>query len=121
MPGSVRPTVLHLGDPIQYNPELYRELEQIATIIRPEKEERERGPFLQALKERRWGDFSAICRPFWNSGGEMGRWDSELIPHLPASLKLIASAGAGYDWVDVDILAKSGKKQPQSQTVGISC
>ncbi|KAG6355205.1 hypothetical protein INS49_004286 [Diaporthe citri] len=38
----------------------------------------------------------------------MGRWDSELIALLPASVKLFASAGAGYDWVDVDILAKSG-------------
>ncbi|KAL2285738.1 hypothetical protein FJTKL_07469 [Diaporthe vaccinii] len=108
MPSSVRPTVLHLGDPIYYNPELYKQLEQIATIIRPETEERERGAFLQALKERRWGGFSAILRPFWNSGGEMGRWDSELISHLPASVKLFSSAGAGYDWVDVDILAKSG-------------
>jgi lactate dehydrogenase-like 2-hydroxyacid dehydrogenase len=110
MPSTVRPTVLHLGDPIQYNPELYKELEQIATIIRPEAEERQREAFLQTLKEKRWGDFSAILRPFWNSGGEMGRWDSELIPHLPASVKLFASAGAGYDWVDTDILAKSGKR-----------
>jgi hypothetical protein len=111
MPSTVRPTVLHLGDPIYYNPELYKELEQIATIIRPEVEERQREPFLQALKEKRWGDFSAICRPFWNSGGEMGRWDSELIPLLPASVKLFASAGAGYDWADTDILAKRGEQQ----------
>lgn len=51
----------------------------------------------------------------------MGRWDSELISHLPASVKLFASAGAGYDWVDVDILAKFGKKQPQSHTVNLNC
>lgn len=110
MPSSVLPTVLHLGDPIYYNPELYKELEQIATIIRPEADERQREPFLAALKEKRWGDFSAIMRPFWNSGGEMGRWDSELISHLPDSVQLFASAGAGYDWVDVDVLAKSGNK-----------
>lgn len=38
----------------------------------------------------------------------MGRWDSELIPLLPPSLKVYASAGAGYDWADVDIMAKRG-------------
>ncbi|KAL0935898.1 putative d-mandelate dehydrogenase [Colletotrichum truncatum] len=108
MPSTVKPIVLHLGDPIEYNPELYKELEAIATVIRPETEERQREPFLVALKEKRWGDFSAILRPFWNSGGEMGRWDSELIPYLPASVKVFASAGAGYDWADVDILAKAG-------------
>lgn len=113
MPSSVLPTVLHLGDPIRYNPELYKELEQIATVIRPPTEERQREAFLQALKEKRWGDFSAIMRPFWNSGGEMDRWDSELITHLPPSVKLFASAGAGYDWVDVDTLAEAGKKTHQ--------
>lgn len=38
----------------------------------------------------------------------MGRWDAELIPLLPLSLKVFASAGAGYDWADVDILAAHG-------------
>ncbi|KAJ6102552.1 hypothetical protein N7486_004979 [Penicillium sp. IBT 16267x] len=38
----------------------------------------------------------------------MGRWDAELIPLLPSSLKVYGSAGAGYDWVDVDILAEHG-------------
>lgn len=38
----------------------------------------------------------------------MGRWDQELIPLLPTSVRVFASAGAGYDWADVDILAAHG-------------
>lgn len=38
----------------------------------------------------------------------MGRWDVELIPLLPASVRVFASAGAGYDWADVGILAAHG-------------
>lgn len=38
----------------------------------------------------------------------MGRWDTELIPLLPTSLRVFASAGAGYDWADVDVLAAHG-------------
>ncbi|KAK1535746.1 hypothetical protein CPAR01_09288 [Colletotrichum paranaense] len=108
MPSAIKPIVLHIGDPIQYNPERYRALEEIATIIRPTIEERQRDAFLKALKEQQWGNFSAILRPFWNSGGEMGRWDKELISLLPSSVKVFASAGAGYDWADVGILAGKG-------------
>lgn len=38
----------------------------------------------------------------------MGRWDTELIPLLPSSVRVFASAGAGYDWADVDVLAAHG-------------
>ena len=38
----------------------------------------------------------------------MGRWDAELISLLPESVKVVASAGAGYDWADVDVFAKHG-------------
>ena len=38
----------------------------------------------------------------------MGRWDRELIPLLPKSVKIMASAGAGYDWADVDVFAEHG-------------
>lgn len=63
---------------------------------------------MDALKQRKWGDFHAIMRPFWNTGGEMGQWNRELISLLPSSVKVFASAGAGYNWADVDVLAEYG-------------
>ena len=108
MSADQKPTILHIGDPIKYNHELYQKLEEKFTIIRPSAEERQRGPFLEALRQKKWGDFQAVMRPFWITGGEMGRWDRELIPLLPKSVKVYASAGAGYDWADVDVMAEAG-------------
>lgn len=36
----------------------------------------------------------------------MGQWDNELIPLLPPSVKIFASAGAGFAWVDIDLLSR---------------
>lgn len=100
--------VLHLGDNIKYNHDVYQRFASEFELIQPTAAERERDEFKRALKEHRWGDFHAIFRPFWNTGGEMGRWDAELIPLLPSSVRIMASAGAGYDWADVDIFAQHG-------------
>ncbi len=108
MGSTPKPIILHIGDAIKHNPKVYERLESQFTIIRPSLEERQRELFLQALKDRKWGDFQAVMRPFWNTGGEMGRWDKELIPLLPKSMKVYASAGAGFDWADVDIMAEHG-------------
>lgn len=64
---------------------------------------------MQALKEKRWGEFSAIFRPFWGTGGEMGHWDKELVDLLPESVRVFASAGTGFDWADVKLLGERGK------------
>lgn len=101
--------MLHIGDPVKWNLELYSQFSSGFTVIRPSFEERQRPEFMKALKEKKWGDFAAIFRPFWNTGGEMGRWDKEMIPLVPESCKIFASAGAGFDWADVDILAQRGK------------
>src|SRR5690242_17306561 len=110
--GSAPPqqfTVLHIGDDIVYNPEYYAtSFQQKFNIIQPTLEERQRPAFIQALRDKRWGSFHAVFRPFWNSGGEMGRWDSEVVPHLPPTCKVFASAGAGYDWADIPTLSKYG-------------
>lgn len=108
MAGFKKLAVLYLGDPIKYNPDIYERFASQFTIIRPSDEERQRDAFMAALKEKRWGNFDAIFRPFWDTGGEMGRWDQELILLLPGTVKVFASAGAGFDWVDVDILAERG-------------
>lgn len=38
----------------------------------------------------------------------MSPWNKELIDLLPSSCKIYASAGAGFDWVDTEALAKRG-------------
>lgn len=108
-----KPIVLHIGDPVKYNPDIFERFSSTFHVIRPSLAERQRHEFKRALKEKRWGDFSAIFRPHWGSGGEMGRWDAELIPLLPSSVKIFASAGAGFDWADVDVLADHGRRFPR--------
>jgi hypothetical protein len=88
---------LHIGDPVKYNPDTFSLFSSLFTIVQPTELERQRPEFIRALKEKRWGDFAAIFRPFWGTGGEMGRWDEELISLLPPSLRIFASAGAGFD------------------------
>lgn len=111
-----KPIVLHIGDPIKYNPDTYAEFSTAFRVIRPSAEERERTAFVQALRERRWGDFEAIFRPFWGTGGEMGRWDAELIDLLPDSVKVFASAGAGFDWADTRLLGEKGMVRSQGRS-----
>ena len=36
----------------------------------------------------------------------MGQWDDELIGLLPSSVRIFASAGAGFNWADVDALGR---------------
>lgn len=38
----------------------------------------------------------------------MGQWDEELIALLPPSVRIFASAGAGFNWADVDALGRRG-------------
>ncbi|KAF4470671.1 d-mandelate dehydrogenase, partial [Fusarium albosuccineum] len=56
---SSKPRVLHIGDPIKYNPETYIRFVTQCEVVRPSAEERQRPEFIKALKERRWGDFQA--------------------------------------------------------------
>ncbi|KAF2496918.1 D-isomer specific 2-hydroxyacid dehydrogenase [Lophium mytilinum] len=101
-----KPILLHLGDDIKWNHELYKQLQSKFTIKRSYS--MNRADFSKALKANQFGDFVAMYRPFWNTGGEMGNWDAELISLLPKSCKIYASAGAGFDWVDTKRLAESG-------------
>ncbi|KAH7008697.1 hypothetical protein EDB80DRAFT_442788 [Ilyonectria destructans] len=105
---SLKPRVLHIGDPIKYNPDTYDRFSAQCDVIRPSTEERQRPEFIKALKEGRWGEFQAIFRPFWGTGGEMGNWDAELVDLLPESVKVFASAGAGFDWADTKLLGERG-------------
>lgn len=104
-----KPRVLHLGDPIRFNPDTHDILSSRYEVVRPSAAERERAPFIQNLRDGTWGSFQAIFRPFWRTGGEMGQWDGELIALLPESVRVFASAGTGYDWVDTKLLGEQGE------------
>jgi lactate dehydrogenase-like 2-hydroxyacid dehydrogenase len=103
---SAKPILLHLGAAIQWNHELYELLETRYTIVRTHS--MSRAEFMDALKSDAWGSFTALYRPFWNTGNEMAPWDTELIALLPTSVRIFASAGAGFDWVDTGALAARG-------------
>jgi lactate dehydrogenase-like 2-hydroxyacid dehydrogenase len=100
-----KPIVLHVGEPIKYNHEFYEnEFCKRFEVVRNECPDR--NSFIQALKDKKFGDFSAIYRPHFQTGGEMGDWDEELIALLPPSVRIFASAGAGFNWADTDILGR---------------
>ncbi|KAI1077801.1 D-isomer specific 2-hydroxyacid dehydrogenase [Whalleya microplaca] len=101
-----KPIVLHLGDDIRWNHDLYKDFQAKFEIRRSYS--MNRADFKKALETKAFGDFFAIYRPFWNTGGEMGNWDEELISLLPNSCKIFASAGAGFDWVDTAAMARKG-------------
>ncbi|KID85807.1 NAD(P)-binding domain protein [Metarhizium guizhouense ARSEF 977] len=64
-----KPRVLHLGDPIRFNLDTHDILSSQYEVVRPSAAERERAPFIQNLRDGKWGSFQAIFRPFWRTGG----------------------------------------------------
>lgn len=50
----------------------------------------------------------------------MGRWDRELVELLPESVKVYASAGAGFDWIDTACLAEYGELDSRNQALGLT-
>lgn len=100
-----KPIVLHIGEPIKYNHDFF-EKEFLKRFDVRQNEDLDRPSFIKALREKKYGDFSAIFRPHFQSGGEMGQWDDELISLLPSSVRIFASAGAGYNWADTDALGR---------------
>ena len=72
-----KPILLHNGGDVQWNHELYAKLQEIFEIKRSYS--MPRAEFKQALQDNKFGDFYAIYRPFYKTGGEMGLWDAELM------------------------------------------
>ncbi|KAI2981298.1 hypothetical protein CBS147344_9709 [Aspergillus niger] len=102
-----KPIILHLGDPIAYNHDLYNgPLSTRFTIIRDTSPTRE--AFIEALKTNKYGPFVAIFRPHFSSGTTMSPWDADLVSLLPPSVKIFASAGAGYNDISVPSLTARG-------------
>ncbi|KAL2808890.1 D-isomer specific 2-hydroxyacid dehydrogenase [Aspergillus granulosus] len=102
-----KPVVLHLGEPIKYNHDFYNN-DFLARFDVMRNNALDRPSFIEALKNKRYGDFVSIFRPHFQSGGEMGQWDEELIGLLPPSVRIFASAGAGFNWADVEALGRRG-------------
>ncbi|KAL0932863.1 putative d-mandelate dehydrogenase [Colletotrichum truncatum] len=102
-----KPVVLRLGEDIKYNHDYYKNVftERFDVLA---NEEPDRASFIAALKSKKYGDIAAIFRPHFQTGGEMGQWDDELISLLPSSVRIFASAGAGFNWADVDALGRRG-------------
>lgn len=72
-----KPILLHCGNDIRWNHDLYAKLSQTFDIVRSYSMSRQE--FIEALKSKKFGDFYAIYRPFWGTGGEMSPWNKELM------------------------------------------
>lgn len=72
-----KPGLLHCGDNVRWNHDLYAKLDEKFDIKRSHSMNRDE--FKNALQSKQFGDFLAIFRPFYSTGGEMGRWDKELM------------------------------------------
>jgi len=72
-----KPILLHCGDDVRWNHNLYKKLQDKFTIVRSYSMSRQE--FMEALRSRKFGEFAAIYRPFWGTGGEMSPWNEELM------------------------------------------
>ena len=72
-----KPILLHLGDDVKWNYELYDTVKESFDIRRSFRMNRDQ--FKQALLDKTFGEFTAMYRPHWGSGGEMGNWNAELM------------------------------------------
>ncbi|KAI0143703.1 D-isomer specific 2-hydroxyacid dehydrogenase [Xylariaceae sp. FL1272] len=100
--------VLHLGDPVKHAPELFAEFSVLFDVVCPSLEDRCRPAFINALRDKKWGDIAVVFRPSLAAGLEMGAWNDEIISLLPNSVRGFVSAGIGCQWVDVNNLAERG-------------
>lgn len=92
---STKPVVLRLGG-VAYAQEAWAELEKIATVVVSDSPNREQ--FLKDLKGK-YSNVQHITRTF-PSVNQTGRFDEELVSHLPESVVSVSHNGAGYDQVD---------------------
>ena len=72
-----KPIVLHCGDDVKWDHELYQKLRDKFEIRRSHSMPRD--AFIEALENKKFGDFYAIYRPSYQTGGEMNPWDAELM------------------------------------------
>ncbi|KAF2255548.1 glyoxylate reductase [Trematosphaeria pertusa] len=107
-----KPKVLLLGE-IEHAHESWNSLSNIAELVYPRA--RTRAEFLDECRSGDLDGVVAIYRTF-ASVDYTGRFDEELVPALPASVKFVCHNGAGYDQVDVHVCTKRGIRVSNTPT-----
>ncbi|KAG6021924.1 hypothetical protein E4U41_002363 [Claviceps citrina] len=97
MGSSKRPGVLMIGD-IHHAHAEFDTLSDVADVTQVTSGSREE--FLRDCDTGKYNNVVAISRTF-DSVTITGRFDAELISHLPPSVSFISHNGAGYDQIDV--------------------
>lgn len=87
-----------------YSEKYWADLRKVAEVI--DCESKSRLEFFQDLKGK-YADITNIARTF-SSVNVTGRFDAELVSHLPKSLLTVSHCGAGYDQVDPQPLTDRG-------------
>lgn len=93
---ATKPKVLRLGD-WSSSEEGWTKLGEIAEVVVCTSKNRDE--FFEDLKGK-YSDITSIARTF-QSIENTGRFDAELVAHLPQSVKSVSHNGAGYDQIDV--------------------
>ncbi|KAH8927626.1 D-mandelate dehydrogenase [Atractiella rhizophila] len=98
--------VLFLGLPIgiQYAQDLWEAFQQHFDVVFSTEDTRQE--FIDALLQKKYGDFHAILKPMVEFGIAPGRWDHELVSLLPETMKIFSAGGAGFDTVDIEEFTK---------------
>ncbi|KAM5458267.1 putative glyoxylate reductase [Microsporum audouinii] len=101
----MKPTVLYIGNPIRWHTERWAELEKRCNVLYYTK--LPLPELIEALGEGgKYSTIDAVFRPSNTLANGFPLFDKELIPHLPPSLKIIASVNHGYDGEDTEALAQ---------------
>lgn len=106
---SIKQTVLRIGD-IRYAQSKWETFSKSYNVISLNSKEHgntTRASFIKDLDSGKYDNVVGITRTF-PSVSLTGRFDSELISHLPKSIKFICHNGAGYDQVDAVACAERG-------------
>ncbi|KND87462.1 putative 2-hydroxyacid dehydrogenase UNK4.10 [Tolypocladium ophioglossoides CBS 100239] len=94
---SSRPGILMLGIVHHPKPE-FEKLSEVADVRQVTSGTREE--FIRDCDAGKYNNVVAISRTY-DSVAITGRFDAELVSHLPSSVKFLSHNGAGYDQIDV--------------------
>ncbi|EHK21563.1 uncharacterized protein TRIVIDRAFT_180340 [Trichoderma virens Gv29-8] len=94
---SQKPGVLMLGI-VHHAKEEFKKLSDIADVMQVTTGSRDE--FLRDCDNGKYDNVVAISRTY-DSVAITGRFDTELVSHLPPSVRFISHNGAGYDQIDI--------------------